>query len=345
MEWQCYQIAGSSFHFGRQGLGGEVCSVSLPSDSLFAAMTANAAALMDDAEFSEWIAPFQKGEPSFFLTSAFPMAGELRFFPKPLASRRTSAPVDSSFLKKLKKISYLSEKLFFRMLAGESLDALLKDAEIFQGGSALVSKDELNLLPEAVRKEKRIWSAEKRPRVTLDRETNASMIFFTGYTQFSEGCGLWFALRGNTPDVSGTLTRIFEDLSVSGLGGNRGIGFGSCAISPVGALDLPEAEKGPWVTLSRYIPASDEMAALADEKASYSIESVGGWLNSAGIKAERRKIVPMIAEGSVLGPCAKQAPGTLADVQPVYKGTAPVGHPVFRSGFAAPVGISFREEA
>ena len=46
---------------------------------------------------------------------------------------------------------------------------------------------------------------------------------------------------------------VLADLALAGLGGLRSIGMGACEIDAAGALSLPDANGGPWVTLSRPI--------------------------------------------------------------------------------------------
>ena len=105
------------------------------------------------------------------------------------------------------------------------------------------------------------------------------------------------------------------------------------------SLELPDPAGKPWVALSRYLPRPDEVSALSDPQAAYSVETVGGWASSMERKQERRRVVRMLAEGSVLGPVERPVPGQVVDVQPVYEGVRSFGHAIWRSGLAAAVGI------
>ena len=106
---------------------------------------------------------------------------------------------------------------------------------------------------------------------------------------------------------------------------------------------MPDAGDGKWITLGRCLPAADEVPAVLQGNVAYALEEVGGWLYSPGIKAERRRTINMIAEGSVLSGIGKTFYGSIADVQPDYNGTQPVGHPVWRNGYAAAVGFAGKE--
>src|SRR5512143_120162 len=70
-------------HIGTRGVNLEEAAAHIPSDTLFAALLgARRRARSDVAAFA---APFVKDapDPPFLLTSAFPFAGALRFYPMP----------------------------------------------------------------------------------------------------------------------------------------------------------------------------------------------------------------------------------------------------------------------
>ena len=103
MKWQCYSIAGSSFHFGRLSGSQEDSSVVFPSDSLFAALVHTAAQTLPSAAFEAWISGFAAGQPDFLLTSAFPCAGSIRFYPMPLLREHIDCQALGITLKEGKK--------------------------------------------------------------------------------------------------------------------------------------------------------------------------------------------------------------------------------------------------
>ena len=103
-------------------------------------------------------------------------------------------------------------------------------------------------------------------------------------------------------------------------------------------MDLPDPRPdASWVALSRYLPRREEMPALAHEAAAYQLTTVGGWVDSAG---QRRRRLHLLAEGATLGPVGRGAPwGQVVDVRPTYATESdPVGHPVYRYGYALAVG-------
>ena len=345
MKWQCYSLAGTSFHFGQLGGNQEEISVGFSSDSLFAALVHTAAQSMEPSAFESLIESFRDGDPGFLLTSAFPRAGDVRFYPMPLLRDRIDFEALGITLKDIKKTAYLSEGLFLRLLAGEPVSVVYDPSVSFplQGKTVWVSKAEYENLPEIVKEKGRIWTLEKRPRVTLDRESSASSLFFTGHVDFATECGLWFGLSERKPaafDIDGLLGKLADQ----GFGGVRSAGFGAAKLTKSDKIELPDADGRRWITLSRYLPAPDEVPGVLEGETAYSLDEIGGWLYSSSVRSERRRTVHMITEGSVLSGTGKSVYGEMTDVQPDYEGTRPVGHPVWRNGFAAAVGLAERKD-
>jgi CRISPR-associated protein Csm4 len=344
MQIELWNISGRSFHFGRHGMGQEESAETLTSDSLFAALVARLAALRGGAVVDAWTRPFLADQPPFALSSAFPRAGGVRFYPAPLSLKNSAANLDGVDMKSIKKVRFLSEALFRRVINGEALDTPLYKVSIkLNEGRLLCAVEDAPHLPTVLRKDgAQMWTVEQRPRVTIQRDTNQSNLYFTGQTLFAKDCGLWFGVRwlSEDPALRADLAGLLEDLGDAGLGGERSCGFGAASIQPAGKVELPNTPRQPWVTLSRYLPRPDEISALQSEQAAYTLEKVGGWAQSPGKKAERRRAVNMLSEGSVFGGLPRAVPGRVVDTQPDYNGSQPLGHPVWRSGLALAVSLN-----
>jgi len=343
MQIDVWNISGAGFHFGRHGLGQEESGVNLPSDSLFSALAARKAALHGAAGLEAWVELFLKDPPPFVCSSAFPFGGEVRFYPLPL--RRAPAPPNGAIKdhKKVKQVQFVSEVIFLAILSGEALETYLTPENLLHNGCLLVTTNERKKLPERLRSgEIRLWVQERRPRVAIGRISQNSTLYFTGRTAFAPGCGLWFGVRWLKPEVQTKigLDELLADLGDAGLGGERASGFGQARITRAGQLHLPGSEGTAWVALSRYLPHPEDGPALTYRQAAYSVETVGGWVESPGKPAERRRNLRMVSEGSVLGPISRAVPGLVVDVQPDYGGgLRPIGHPVWRSGLALAAGF------
>lgn len=340
MRLMAWKIEGRAFHFGQRGLGLEESGLTLPSDSLFSAFTARLADSFPGA-LDAWNAAIEAGKPPLVFGSALPCLGGVRFFPRPLRLHREDQKEAG---KSIKRLRFVSEKLFRSLIGGASLASLEADVYKLQGGTAWIGRDEIAELPgKGDLQARRFWVVAQRPRVTIDRVRNVSNLFHVGEVTFAPGCGLWFPMLWQTSDAAqqqGLQDALFE-LVEGGLGGERSSGLGQARLLELPPLELPEVGPGGWMTLSRYLPQADEMAALQDERSVYALQTVGGWLFSPQAKSQRRRTVQMLAEGACLaGALPRPIPGQVADVRPNYAGMTAVEHPVWRCGLALPVGLS-----
>jgi len=337
MQVDVWKISGSSgFHFGRHGLGQEETSVTLSSDSLFAALVNRLAVSSGGVEVDSFVKPFVENDPSFALSSTFPFSGDVFFFPVPFAAVGSASKEDDA--KKYKRVQYVSEKLFLQLIDGKSFVDIYKGADKLMGDSVLLDASEKEKLPKDIREGKTpIWKVETRPRVTLGRTAQNSSIYFTGQVVYARDCGLWFGLYWRKQDEARKkqLENLFAELGDSGLGAERSVGFGGCEIEQKGMIALPDAEGKPWVSLSRYLPRKEETDTL--NGGAYKIVNIGGWLDSPKMRGQRRRAVNMLEEGATIGNALSAIPGEVVDVSPLYDGKNPLGHAVYRSGFALAV--------
>lgn len=343
-----WNIRGGPYHFGRRGLGQETSGSHFPSDSLYAALLALLARIQGAAGAEALGAALASESPPFALTSAFPRAGAVRFFPAPLGRARESAVTAA---KALKKVRYLSETAFREALAGRPLADIYAESLHLQGGAALVSPADRNMLPKDLPIQNEIWKITRRARVTIHRQLDrqdekekGSNLFFTGEVWFASDCGLWFGVR-ELPNGRSWLKEfpsLLNALAESGLGAERAAGLGACTIEEAGeGIELPDPSGRPWLALSRYLPRADETNALLHPSAAYALETASGWVDSPSRSGQRRRPVNLLAEGSILGPVGRETPGAAVDIRPRYPADPdPLGHPVIRCGVTVAVGIT-----
>jgi len=325
MNLMTWEFTGGPFHFGRRGLGQEVTAAGFSSDSLFAALVSRLAEMDGANAVDAFMEPFEKSAPPFILSSLFPRAGSLYFFPVPAARGKREFKEGISY-KDLKKVRFLSEKLFLRVINGEDLADIFPKSQKLQGGILLAEPDEARDVPSQV------WKEDKRPRVTLDRQTQKSVLFFTGEVHFTQGCGLWMTADIREPSCLSRLEALLTEVGESGLGADRSAGLGRCSVARGRTLDLPEPKTdGFIVTLGRFLPRKDEVHAFMKEGCAYKLETIGGWITSPQEMNQRRRIVRIVSEGAVLGSLPTPA-GDLVDARPVYGGKAGLEHPVWRNG-------------
>jgi len=345
----------SALHSGRPGVGAEETDHSIGADSIFGALISQLA--LRDATLIEPLTrafprrmgdAFEPSDPPFLLTSAFPFAGDVLFFPTPMLSMSNPSEQGSSEVgvnKSLKKVRYVSSALFEQMLNGKSLTQLAQSAIQLQNGQVWLTADEQRQLPKGFQRDDKLWETERRPRVSVDRATNRSNIFFHGATFYQERCGIWFGLTLRDPaftlgglPLADLLRILLCDLETYGLGQLRSYGLGE--VQRVGGdtlrtIRLPDPTQHGVVSLSRFAPMPDDLSRLNTSVTSYKLVQVGGRMSSGGFTAMQRHVVPMLAEGSVIGAAASGSiGGCLIDASPDYS-----AHPAWRYGLMFPVGI------
>ena len=364
-------------HLGTRAVTLEEAGVHIPSDTLFSALVDIWGRTGGDPD--AWSRPFRNGDPPFLLTSAFPFAGDARFFPMPVDPERlmpaNRTEESATINKRLKRIHFLSEGLLRCVLGGHGLpDDLFSADEKSDAPSAVtLQEDALCLLPEEVDKlptndqdgqclprllqHQDVWRQARVPRVTVDRINSASNIFHAGRTRFAPGCGLWFGVQWRNPDMPvadqtglsyrDALAKSLALLGEEGIGGERSAGYGAFVPTWGKKFHLRDPRPGhiAWL-LSRYLPAPAELpACLNDAHAAYQLVRIGGWARSLYGADQRRKQINFLAEGSLMAWPSAAVVGAIADLRPAYAASAgEFPHPIWRSGLALAVGLKSRRE-
>jgi CRISPR-associated protein Csm4 len=364
----------AAFHFGRRGVGVEGSQVYYHADSLFSALCLTLRELdpEDSAAVTRFLDPFPRAGgpdrlPPFRLTSAFPYAGDVLFFPKPLLPARLAQEVTQEEAKAqehgktLKSVDFVSQALFSAWLNHQPLGGYLDSANLLHGGELWVTpaeRERLEVFRDGLGGEIRLWEVDAVPRVTVDRVTNKSAVYQAGrvrYQQSSDGehrAGLWVLVEwpGGDPDKAtlATLTETFKVLGDSGLGGERSAGYGQFDLegpSDFDGLDIQGLGER-WLTLAPYHPRRNEVGGggVLGEHCAYALLIRRGWVASPEGMSYRRPLVRMLGEGSVLhhpaaGP--RESYGGLADVTPeiMDPDEGGAGHKVWRYGVAFPVPV------
>jgi CRISPR type III-A-associated RAMP protein Csm4 len=327
----------------------------VPSDTLFAALFTIWA---QEGRGAEMLRRFlSSGPPPFTLTSAFlclyagadgrPQA-TLRFYPRPLVSIRADEQRREEVGKKL-KAAWVSQNLFERLRRGDDVSDACRD-DCFAPRSLWIDPADLPHLAD--RRDAQghlhaLWEADNVPRVTLDRATNASVLYHVGRLDFSANVGLWFGLRIQAVDIVSHLQRALDLLSDSGLGGLRSIGLGAFTWGWREEESADDGDSGYAVTLARYAPRDDEEVRriLQAPHTAYTLVTVGGWCVDDSGHPWRRMQTRMVPEGSLIGradtfagwmvPVAPRRPDGWDEALWPF-----VGRQVYRWGYAFPVGVA-----
>ena len=312
----------SPLHLGRRGVGLEETEISVPADTLFSAICQTWRTFYGEEHLTDFLTQYETGEP-FLLTSAFPFAGNIRFFPKPLGIE-SKIRFSEDDHKRFKKVRFLSERRFRQIVNGEEIAFDLDD--LINDGQLWIHDDDK--CPSAV------WKTDKRPRVTLDRQSSSSEIWHLGGVKFHKDCGLWFDAKFDTEETQTQIETILRVLGDTGIGGERSAGYGIFDLHSKPAESESDQKADRFVTLSPICPRdADELNQLIQGDVGYTLEERSGWIGSTEGNGLRRQQVWMFAEGSVLSGNGTQV-GRLVDLKP---DACP--HPVWRYAYAWPIKI------
>ena len=321
----------TQLHLGRASgpaqegsLGLEKTETYIPADTLFSAICQMWTTFYD----AESLTTFLKGytEDStvlpFMLTSTFPFAKDVYFFPKPLMLSTPS--------KKSKRVRFVSQSLFQNIVSGNPPE--FNENQLVNGEEVWMTPEEREQLETSDDDDFTIWTTNTRPRVTLGSRNSGSEIWHVQTVQFNMNCGLWFAAQFDSDETKHKIETLLRVLGDTGIGGERNAGYGTFDFTEA-TLKIPTPETGSqFVTLSPICPKSPEqLAQLLTGNIAYTLNPLTGWVSSTGT-ASRRKQVNMFAEGSVLHASDTHI-GRLVDLRPDNW-----EHPVYRYGYAWQVG-------
>jgi len=288
-------------HIGEAGIGLEETSQFIHSDTLYSAI------------FQAWLRLFGETMSDVVLTSAFPFVGNIYYFPRPLLPIPDfTSDLALQYGKAIKRIRFVDYDNFKKWITGMPLDL-----EEVLNTSDIISKAIISAV---------------QPKVSLDRMTLASNLYYVGETVFANslGAGLFFLVKLKAEQMP-KFKAALKFLGEEGIGGRRSQGYGAFEAEFEDSFYLDEPETpNAYVTLSLFHPASD--GEIRDNLYSYRLVERTGWLE--GEKANfgmRHKRVLMIAEGSVFH---RRVSGTVVDVAP----SGFDAHPVYRNGLAFIIG-------
>jgi len=307
----------SAFHAGSDyaGIGLESVNFIFHSDTIFSAIANQWVKLPQKGwkisplpSLNEIVRRLNTDTPPFRLSSAFPFKQEDYYLPTPLG-------LSSLFMEDLKDVPYLE--------LNELLDL------VNQGKTPRhpFSPDEILL-------------GYLSPRVSLDRVTQTSNIFFSAGVKFRQG-GLYFILEINDENLIEPLETCLELLAETGLGGERTAGYGQFKWEKrditnddrwkeIWAYKQSNKEPPIYYSLSLTCPREEETKFAI----SYEIIPRKGWIYSEFGPSLKRRTSRMFREGSLFSQPIK---GRVIDVRPRYYQKI---HAVYRYGLALTLPLS-----
>ena len=287
-------------HIGAHGVGYEETDEIVHSDTLFSAIMSLWGLFYDDD-----IEKLCK-TPPFFISSAFPFKKDTLFFPRPFVTIGKRSEDDDQKGKKLKRVKYLSQNLFESILRGEAENLEFSEKETFQDGIFWCKDFSLNS-----RKLDRVYTERELPRVTIDRNTNSSEIFYFSEIVFEKDAGLFFLTKFKKKEIKPQFEAVVRMLGDEGIGGDKRMGKGlySLEIEEQFDLSIPSTANG-FLTLSLYYPEETEFNGGILEDASYNLIPRKGWLHAQGAMSLRRREIKVFQEGSIFNSIGQDTYGT-----------------------------------
>lgn len=314
-----------------------------PSDTLKAALQVCAIRLFGETECAN--DSFLAG---FRISSAFPFVGSTRFFPKPLTGiqKRTDHSADGKKqagidAKKWKRVKYIAEDLFARILAGKLLEDTDVQSHWFQG-SYLINGEQTSsgLKFSEMETRTRLRSVDYKGRWWHDPDSSSPDPYHVERTLYHPEAGLWFLAHYVDGVAKARVEAALRLLADEGLGTDRSVGYGY--FEWVGGepkpIDLPApTQANAWLNLGLLCPEDDAQSGVDWASSAFDLEKRGGYITETsvmGARAWRKRTVWMLREGSVLCPslAGYQPKGRCHNLQPEILNNQPGAHPVFRCG-------------
>lgn len=342
-------------HFGRRGVGLNETDIALPADGLFSALCVALAALKGPDQVTALLARFPMFDagaitPPLRITSLMPTANGIDLLPMPLLRPRLGE-VGVAARKDWKRLAWVSKTIFQKLVAGQELTAddsaidrrsgRHDQAYTVQDRTIWVSRAEQTALggEDAV-----LWKIDTRPRVTVDRQRNASAAFSSGSVHFTDNhklrAGLYALLRWEVQEQE--LTHAIHDaltlLGESGIGGERSYGLGQFTPLFDDVTDDLGSHGGEYFTsLAPYLPQPSEWEVFGPGSR-YDIQLRRGWISMPEYNHLRRPTVRMVGDGAILvRPRSGDVIGSMADATPsVLQGRLVIR----RYGIAWPVPVA-----
>jgi CRISPR type III-A-associated RAMP protein Csm4 len=257
------------------------------SDTLQAAMIAALSAV--------GAAPPESGLP-FAVSSLFPFYTDEHgnvhyFFPKPFLRFQTEKEI-SEVAKKIKKVKWLDQHYFQKIIKGEDFGDFTAD------------------LQDKYLHQKKIESpisfSQTVPRVRVprdydhpDKDDSETKIFYMQMLRFREKAGFYFLASADEVGHK-TIHHALTILSDEGFGTDRNVGNGHFEFDK-GEINLEIDDSSEYMTnLSLFCPeSSEQLDSMLKGNGGYELKKRGGWITSPNDLGKRKRAVYMMSEGSV----------------------------------------------
>ncbi len=286
-------------HFGEGGL--ITSADTLLADTVFGALCSEAA-MQGDGILEKLVGYADAG--NLLISDGLPFIGQDLYVPKPVMEVQGREEGDSRIKKALKKLRYIPSNRLDSYLQGE-MD-ITAEALHFHEGFAVSDMIEKVTVPE--------YEVTRPYAVAVKR--------------YKDGSGLYLCVGYDNEEARGLFEMLLEQLSYSGIGGERSSGYGRFEWTAEDNKDFSErilkTNAAQYMSLSVCLPNDAELDEVM-EGASYMTVRRGGWVSSTTYAdtLRKKKEIYMLTAGSVFD---RRFEGGIYDVSDGGR------HPVYRYG-------------
>lgn len=305
-------------HFGSKEKTYNATHTMAHSDTIMSGIINSYSLLFGKEKTETLVKSFLEQKPAFKVSSTMPYIKNKLFVFKPMGLDLQEY-IKSDDMKKIKKVKFVGE---------EDLSNLFK-GNFEPAGEFLFRAEEKQKLSST------FLTTKERARVSIDRLTSSSNIYYFSHCQFQESTGLWFYLEILNSALENEIKAAIRLLGDEGLGGDRTSGLGLFEPEFIEMSSKNLKDNGYYMTLSLTSPKdNDEIEKFTF----YEITTRAGYIYSKGDFGTKKKAVRMFSEGSIV---KGKVFGRVVDVTP--NGFS--AHSIFRYGLAflipLPEGVSF----
>ncbi len=311
----------SPLHLGDSRDDYSVSLKTINSDTMYAALISCLAKLGKEIP--------QDGDLGCTISNLFPFyqkekkSNAVFFFPKPLKQTLPSSDKATEERKKIKKVTWLDEKYFSKILNGEQL---FDDNAIDKSIKGIYMTDK--------EIDKGFMSSQVSSRVTVSRNGQEdAKPFHMDRVIFKDYSGFFFLAEGDTSSLDKALALLQSE----GIGTDRNIGNGFFEYEQ-DSIDIEFPDKAEYaMSLSSFIPETkDQLASmLASKNVAYDFQRRGGWITTPPHNTLRKNVIHSFSAGSVFKSECKgvNIHGSVGvNLKPDWDSS--LNHPVWRCGRA-----------
>ena len=286
-------------HFGEGGL--ITSADTLMADTVFGALCSEA--VMQSNGTLEKLVEYANGG-RLLISDGLPFIEEALYVPKPVMEVQGREEGDSKIKKALKKLRFIP----------------LDKMEIYLHG-------DMDIASEALKFQDGFAASDMIEKATVPEE-DVTRPYAVAVKRYKEGSGLYLCAGYDSDEVKELFEMFLDQLSYSGIGGERSSGYGRfewTSREDEGLSSKLSAQDAEWyMSLSVCLPDDPELDKVV-EGASYMTVRRGGWVSSVTYAdtLRKKKDIYMMAAGSVFN---RRFDGGIYDISDGGR------HPVYRYG-------------